>query len=167
MKKFERIFLYSMLAILFFYVFLVDGNVQSQGVIQEEIRARSIVIVNDEGREVVKLSTDANNNGGVVIYKDGNIVAIVGASEKGGVISVANKFSTPVIGILAGENGGTLAVSNKDGNIVALTSATPYGGTMDVRDKDGFPLVIMAVTNYDRGEVMVYKKDGKMVGNLP
>lgn len=50
MKSFERIFLYSILAILFFYVFLVDGNVESKVAIQEEIRARRIVIVNDEGR---------------------------------------------------------------------------------------------------------------------
>lgn len=49
MKAFERIFLYSALAILFFYVFLVDNNVESQVAIQEEIRARSIVIVNNAG----------------------------------------------------------------------------------------------------------------------
>jgi hypothetical protein len=35
MKKLERIFLYTVLAILVFYVFLVDGNVESQVAIQE------------------------------------------------------------------------------------------------------------------------------------
>ena len=49
MKAFERIFLYTVLAVLIFYMFLVDGNVESQVAIQEEIRARSIIIVNDEG----------------------------------------------------------------------------------------------------------------------
>jgi hypothetical protein len=53
MKKLERIFLYTVLAMLVFYVFLVDGNVESKVAIQEEIRARHIVIVNDAGREVV------------------------------------------------------------------------------------------------------------------
>ncbi|MBU4293914.1 MAG: hypothetical protein KJ770_07680 [Actinobacteria bacterium] len=57
MKAFERIFLYSVLAILFFYVFLVDNNVESQVAIQEKIRARYISIVNDEGQEVVMLSS--------------------------------------------------------------------------------------------------------------
>ena len=38
MKKLERIFLYTILAILVFYVFLVDGNVESQAVIQENKR---------------------------------------------------------------------------------------------------------------------------------
>ncbi|MBA7581532.1 hypothetical protein ES708_23438 [subsurface metagenome] len=72
MKGFERIFLYSVLAILVFYVFLVDGNVESQVVIQEEIRARSVVIVNDAGQELIKLNT--NKNGGVIrVYnKAGN-----------------------------------------------------------------------------------------------
>ena len=44
MKAFERIFLYSILTILVFYVFFVDGNVESKAAIQDEIRARSIVI---------------------------------------------------------------------------------------------------------------------------
>lgn len=57
MKKLERIFLYTVLAILVFYVFLVDGNVESQVAIQEEILARRIAIVNDAGQEVVLLST--------------------------------------------------------------------------------------------------------------
>jgi len=35
MKALERIFLYSVLAVLVFYVFLVDGNVESQVAIQE------------------------------------------------------------------------------------------------------------------------------------
>ena len=58
MKAAERIFLYTVLAILVFYVFLVDGNVESQVAIQEEIRAKRIVIVNDAGQEVIKLLTN-------------------------------------------------------------------------------------------------------------
>ena len=84
MKVFERIFLYTVLAILVFYVFLVDGNVESRVAIQEEIRARRIVIVNDAGQEVVELSTNVEDNGLVVIYnKSGNAVAgmIVGENH--------------------------------------------------------------------------------------
>ena len=101
MKKFERIFLYSMLAILFFYVFLVDGNVESQEAIQEEIRARSIVIVNDEGREVVKLLTNDEDNGVVQIYnKNGTLVAEMRVSKNdNGEILVGNK-NNKVIGSL-------------------------------------------------------------------
>ena len=64
MKAFERIFLYTVLAILVFYVFLVDRNVEGQVVIQEEIRARSIVIVNTAGQKVVMLCADSRTEGG-------------------------------------------------------------------------------------------------------
>ena len=63
MKALERIFLYTVLAILVFYVFLVDGNVESKVAIQKEIRARSVVIVNDAGQGVIRLSNDENNGG--------------------------------------------------------------------------------------------------------
>jgi len=68
MKAFERIFLYSVLAILVFYVFLVDNKVESKVAIQEEIKARRIAIVNDAGQEVVKLLTNDEDNGVVQIY---------------------------------------------------------------------------------------------------
>ena len=101
MKVFERIFLYTVLAILFFYVFLVDGNVESQVAIQEEIRARRISIVNDEGREVVKLLTNDEDNGVVQIYnKDGTLVAEMRVSKNdNGEILVGNK-NNKVIGRL-------------------------------------------------------------------
>jgi len=71
MKAFERIFLYSVLAILVFYVFLIDNKVESQVAIQEEIRARRITIVNDAGQLVIRLFS-LLNNGEIIIYdKDG------------------------------------------------------------------------------------------------
>ena len=64
MKTFERIFLYTVLAILVFHVFLVDGNVESQVAIQEEIRAKSIRIVDDEGQTTIFLKSNEFNRGG-------------------------------------------------------------------------------------------------------
>ena len=98
MKAFERIFLYSILVVLMFYVFLVDGNVESKVFIQEEIKARRIVIVNDEGREVVLLSASGESDGAIIIY---------------------NKDGTPVAGMGADENdNGSLGVFNKSGEII-------------------------------------------------
>jgi len=101
MKAFERIFLYSVLAILVFYVFLVDNKVESKEAIQEEIRARRIVIVNDVGKEVVKLLTNDEDNGVVQIYnKDGTLVAEMRVSKNdNGEILVGNK-NNKVIGSL-------------------------------------------------------------------
>ncbi|GAF78415.1 unnamed protein product [marine sediment metagenome] len=108
MKKLERIFLYTVLAILVFYVFLVDGNVESKMAIQEEIKARRIAIVNDVGQEVVKLLTNDEDNGVVQIYngvvqiynKDGTLVAEMRVSKNdNGEILVGNK-NNKVIGSL-------------------------------------------------------------------
>jgi len=108
MKAFERIFLYSVLAVLMFYVFLVDGNVESKVAIQEEIKARRIAIVNDAGREVVKLLTNDEGNGVVQIHngvvrifnKEGSLVAEMRVSkDDSGEILVGDK-NHKVIGSL-------------------------------------------------------------------
>jgi len=96
MKAFERIFLYSVLALLVCYVFLVDGNVESQVAIQEDVRARSISIVNDAGQVVVNLY----------------------ANEDGGVIFISNKAGTPIAGMAAYENDGMISVYNKQGDLI-------------------------------------------------
>ena len=118
MKALERIFLYLVLALLVSYVFLVDGNVESQVAIQEEIRARRIVIVNDAGQEVVKLLANDENNGVVVINnKNSNLIAIMGASNDGNeVMGLCNKDENPVASMGANKNdNGEIRVYNKDG----------------------------------------------------
>jgi len=145
MKAPERIFLYSVLAILVFYVFLVDDNVESKVAIQEEIRARSISIVNDTGQVVVNLY--ANEDGGVVFIsnKAGARVALMGASKDGdGGIGVYNKAGNTVAGIVVSEDSGFIGVRNKAG--------TPIAG-------------IAAYEN--DGMIAVYNKQGDLIGSLP
>ena len=117
MKAFERIFLYTVLAILVFYVFLVDGNVESQVVIPEEIRAKSIAIVNDAGQPVIMLW----------------------ANEDGGTIGVSNNNnpSTPVALMGADKDGGTMSVNNKAGNLVAVLTVYKDDGLVEVYNKYG------------------------------
>ena len=136
MKLFERIFLYTILAILVFYVFLADNNVESQGVIQEEIRARRISIVNDEGREVISLFTNAENNGVVMIY---------------------NKNGNPAVGMTVSNTGGAIPVYNKDGKVVAsILADRNYNGELIVWNKSGYRAASMVANeNYD-GEITIY-----------
>ena len=93
MKALERIFLYTVLAMLVFYVFLIDNNAESQVAIQEEIRARRIVIVNDAGQEVVGLSANEDDCGAMAIFnKDGYPIVVIGAnSREDGAIVVLDK----------------------------------------------------------------------------
>jgi hypothetical protein len=99
MKAFERIFLYTVLAILVFYVFLVDDNVESKMAIQEEITY--------EG------------GGGITVYnKDGTLVASMRAISSGGGITLLNKAGNIVAGIGACKDGGEVVVCNKHGEVI-------------------------------------------------
>ena len=146
MKKFERIFLYSVLTILVFYVFLVDNNVESKVAVQEEIRARSIVIVNDAGQEVVKLLTNDENNGGVIIY---------------------NKTGNPVALMVANESGGTMSINNKNGKPAAIILNSEYGGKMGIFNKNNTQTAYIGVNRYGDGIMGIINKDGKVIGGLP
>jgi hypothetical protein len=189
MKAFERIFLYSVLAILVFYVFLVDNKVESQVAIQEEIRARRIVIVNDARQEVVKLW--ANKDGGIVSFfnKTGTYVAGMGAAELGGLVSVRNNDSTFVAGVSTAENGGGfISVRNKDSTpavgigsnragivlfnragtigVVEISATEDDDGMVGVSNKAGSPGTIMGIYKED-GLIAVYNKHGDVIGSLP
>lgn len=86
MRKFERIFIYSVLAMLVCGVVLfafIDNNAESQAAVQEEIRARNIIIIDDQGNEVLRIS--ANKNGGIInIYsRDGKSPLEAGIDDDG------------------------------------------------------------------------------------
>ena len=122
MKVFERIFLYSVIALLVFYVFLVDDNVESKEVIQEEIKARRIIIVNDEGQKVVVLCADSRTEGGGrmdIFSGDGTSGAFISASKKGGGIAINNKYGDlAIIMHTNNEDKGVIGVCDRDGKVV-------------------------------------------------
>ena len=68
MKKLERILIYSILAVLVFYVFLVNSNVESKDTIYEEIKVKNLIVVDSLGREAIRLTT--NTNGGTIYFFD-------------------------------------------------------------------------------------------------
>lgn len=83
MKRLERILLYLVLAVLIFYIFLVNDNVESKATIYDEIRVRNLVIVDSEGREAVRLTT--NKNGGAIrIYNKAGKYPIEISIDDGG-----------------------------------------------------------------------------------
>jgi len=171
MKAFERIFLYTILAILVFYVFLVDGNVESQVITQEEIRARSIVIVNDIEQPVVALSSDKYGNGAICVNnKSGtNVVGIAVYNDNGGVV-IKNKDGTSLVGmVVVNEYSGEIGILNKDGTLLAGLGVNEYGdgGVMEVFNKAGNTVAGMGVNEYGDGVIQVFNKDGKGIGSLP
>jgi hypothetical protein len=178
MKAFERIFLYSVLAVLVFYVFLVDGNVESQVAIHEDIRARRIAIVNDEGQIVAILCSNEDGNGIIgVCNKDGTTVAGMGASESGGRMEIDNDEGREVVLLSADsrtEGGGRVDVFNGDGTSAAQMCGGIYGGGIIINNKYGKISTLIVADKDGKGEIYVYNgaivvtnKDGKVIGSLP
>lgn len=171
MKKFERIFIYSVLTILVFYVFLVDNNAESQVAIQEEIKARRIAIVNDAGQEVINLETFEGDGTISIFNKAGTSVVDLLVMEGGGTIVTKNKAGTSVaiMGAGVGDKGnGVISINNIYGNVITSMLVSPDGGgVIVVCNKYENPVVIMASEN-DNGKIRVFNKDGsKQIGNLP
>jgi hypothetical protein len=94
----------------------IEG-IGNKGAIQEDIRAKSIIIVNDEGQEVIRLGSFQEGNGIIGITdKAGTTVASMGAGKDGGRISITNKAGTPVVDMVANEkDNGEIRVFNNSG----------------------------------------------------
>ena len=169
MKAFERIFLYSVLTVLVFYVFLVDGNVGSKVAIQEHIMARRISIMNDEGQEVVLLWTTPDGIGLITIANKAGAMASMTSGEEGdGIVSVSNKGGTPVATITASEDGGgIMGVSNKAGVPVVQMSTYKYHGRINIINMLGIRIADMRATDEGDGAMAVYNIYGKEIGGLP
>lgn len=167
MKAFERVLLYSVLAVLVFYVFLIDSKVESKVAIQEEIRARSISIINDAGQEVISLCTIEDGGAIIVANKAGTCVAGMGTDKDGGKIVVSNKNGIPVGAIGIYEDGGAINISNKAGTFVAYMSTNKYdGGEISIANKAGTFVATMGAPE-DYGIIAVLNKHGKVIDTLP
>ena len=167
MKKFERIFLYSVLAILVFHLFLVDEKAESQLAIQEEIIARSIVIVDKDGYPVIMMGADEDDVGAISIYDKGNPVISIGVDKDGGLISVGNKESFVVsIGVAGASGGGIINVSNKEG-FTANMGAYEDGGAFNVSNKENLATAIMGVNkDHGNGYIVLVNKDNNFVAGM-
>jgi translation initiation factor IF-1 len=185
MKVFERIFLYSIIAILIFHVFLVDERVESQPSFSEEIRTKKITIVNNEGAGVIELYS--YSAGGVILVKnkrdvesvtigtavggggnisvkkeDGTVVAIMGVTNiGGGKVSVKNEKGNEVAGMAPNTDGdGRIWINNRDSVEVSFVGTNVNGsGLIGTSNKDGVLGTILANTN-NCGIIQTFNKNG-------
>lgn len=141
MKAFERIFLYTVLAILVFYVFLVDNNVESQVAIQEKIIAKNIIVVDDEGNEVLQISSIDKGGRIIINDKDGGMVIVMRASDEGG---------------------GMVATLTRDGVLgTIMCSEDLYGGVISVFNNNWCERVKIGQTENGHGGIWVYDRYGE------
>lgn len=154
MKLFERIFLYSVIAILAFHVYLVDERVNSQSSYQHEIVASKKLIVNYEGQPIIGMGSDENGNANIAMYNNsGNLNVAIDTMRGSGRLAIFNNWGSQVVVIHSTTDGkGTLFLSN--------------GGGVSVNNENNNMVVGLGAFNGD-GMVVINNKNGEVIGTLP
>jgi hypothetical protein len=162
MKLFERIILYTVIAIMAFHVFMVDDKAESQVVIQEQIRARRISIVNDQGREVIGIRTTPENGGVIAMYgQNSNAELVMASSNTGGRIVTFNKNNGVGIAIISTENGGEIQINHKEGINGVNILVDENGSKIATIDKNNVIGTVMATVNSMGGGLIIFDEKGK------
>ncbi len=193
MKILERIFLYSVIAIMAFHLFLVDEKVESQVTVQEEIRTKRISIVNDAGKEVIWLGASKKGDGGIFIRNkdDASVVNMLVSESGGGTITVSNKTGYPIVTMITDEKGdGGVFIRNQDDSysvgmsvsktsggvliyhkteypIIVINASDKEGGFIGISDIIGNAIVGIGENDKGNGEIAVFNKNGKVLGSIP
>jgi hypothetical protein len=115
-----------------------------QGV-PDVIQAKRFLVVDDEGKLMVGLTSDPFGGNLSISNKDGKTVASLSAMPSGG---------------------GDLSISNKDEKTVALLCGCSDGGGLTIYNKDEKEVANL-YAHPDRGYLNIYNKDEKTVFSAP
>jgi hypothetical protein len=158
MKLFERIILYTVIAIMAFHVFMVDDKAESQVAIQEEIRARRISIVNDKGREVIGIRTTPENGGAIAIYDQNGSIELVMASSS---IVTFNKNGRGGITMTTSDEGGSISIDDKKGVTGIKIFVGNESSLITTYDKNGVMGTLIGTVNSKGGGLVIFDEKGK------
>ena len=132
-----------------------------QGV-PDVIEAKVFRVVNDEGKVMAGLTSDADG-GRLDIFKDEKSVVQLGAYPDGGMLAIFNKDEKVVAGLGATSDAGRLEINNEDGKLVARIIATSDGGgRLDIGNKDE-KIGAGLGAGSDGGLLHLHDKEGKLV----
>lgn len=155
MHKFERFIIYPLLFVALFYAMTGGAGTDTlanplDSEIEDVIRARNVVIYNEDNEEIGILGV-AGGSGGLKLYNSrGNEIIGLGSSQPGG--------------------HGVISVLNKDGvllNSIASTGGGKYGGFSILNDR-GDELIYLGPSGPDdrgtgegHGLINIYDKYGE------
>ncbi|MBT4531164.1 MAG: hypothetical protein HOC27_08155 [Phycisphaerae bacterium] len=107
--------------------------------VPDVIQAKKFEVVNDEGKPVAGLYSDADGNGGLHIFnKDGKVFAGLTTDANGGMLHIANKNGKTIASIWTGADGnGGLKINDKDENSIGGIGKLSKGGILFVVRTDG------------------------------
>ncbi|MEA1995580.1 MAG: hypothetical protein U9N18_05465 [Campylobacterota bacterium] len=121
---------------LFFTIIVIVAKSRNDANV-DTITAKTIKIVNPEGKTVVSLRS-VKGTGMLGIYnKKGKVVVGLGSLEGAGNLSIHNKEGKCVADLASVGEEGILDIYNKEGTPVAVLASNPEGGVLDIYNKHG------------------------------
>ena len=92
--------------------------------VANELKARKIVVVDEQGKEAAHLT--AGPHGGVlnIHNRSGLAVVLLGASEKGGQVTVADSQGAHCVTVIGEEAGGQINLTDQKGQRNQLTAGS-------------------------------------------
>ena len=142
----------------------VVAQSQNQDVEFGTITCRQIKVVDSFGRTQCSIYGFGQSlSGGVVSVrdKDGEVGAVMSATEYGGRVRVYDKEGKGRVTMGIGESGGVVGVFDKDGRPGAAMTNDEHGGIVNVINKDGRPGALMSNDEHG-GRVGALGKNGGM-----
>jgi len=134
--------------------------------VYDVIRAKKVGIVNNEGKEVLLLSTTMDNSGGnISIYnKSGNCVISLWTIKEDGTISINNNSGKSVVTLETIEQGGHISIYDKTSkNFTSAVSlhSLERGGYIGINNKTTEEVISLEVDEYGNGKIGAWDRKGK------
>lgn len=133
-------------------------------IIATEVVCQRFRIVDSLGNTAAIIDTDEDGGGRVVIFKDENIMVMIGGTDNGGAVSI-NKDNKPAVVVDTDTDSGRVIVVRDENEAIRL-DADADGGHMTVRDRYGKLLVVINVDKEGNGSVATLGRDGDVGGVL-
>ncbi len=166
MGKLERVIVYSLLVAALFLGLRSNSQqtLVARNDILQEVRARSVVIVDDQGREMAVLSSHSFGGTLEILGPEGTTVGSVAALPSGGVVQVFNNDETTVGALAASaRGGGAVIVLQDDGTTAAAMQAFSDGGEITALNNQGLTVGALEAGSQG-GTVRIRNSEGRMVG---
>ena len=121
-------------------------------------------ICNEEGKHVVRLISI--KGGGVldILNKEGKCIAGLGTGVigGGGVLGLLNKEGKPVVGLSSEKEGGELNILNKEGKAVVRIGSLEEGGALEIYNKYGKEVATVQADKKSDGGIFLFDRYGNL-----
>lgn len=139
----------------------------SMQTVPDVIRAKSIQVVNDQGKIVAGLIATPTGGSVAISNNAGEILASFSCTPSGGLFGINNEDGKMQVALGVSRYGGRLSLHNNKGVTGVLLDSDAYGGRIGVLNKENMPVAGIRVSSVGSGELLTANKQGKQTSATP